>query len=108
MHQVPFAKIIGGNGSRSIAGVLSLKHTVTLEVVVIEHEVELRRNVLRGQNTDVRLLLFLISKECSPIAELCIWGLCVELRKSLRTICPGLIWREEYCAILIFSLEEVV
>ena len=60
MHQVFLAEIVGGCDEGPVVDVLSTEHTVTSEPVVLERQVELRRDVLGRQDPDVRLLLLLV------------------------------------------------
>ena len=108
MHHIPLAKVVGCHYSGSVVGVLPSEHTFASELAVFKEDIELRGNVLCRAHPDAGLFLFLVGEQGSPIAELRVRSLGVELREGLRSVGVQLVRSVEDCVIYLFSLEVVV
>ena len=108
MHHIPLAKVVGCHYSGSVVGILPSEHTLASELAVLKEDIELRGNVLCRAHSDAGLFLVLVGEQGSPIAELRVRSLGVELREGLRSVGVQVVRSVEDGVVYLLSLEIVV
>ena len=108
MHHVFPAQIVGLDHEGLVGGVLVLEYSVAAVAVVEYGEVELRSDVLGGEDVEVVGLLLVAREQGAEVPELGVGVLGVVVRKGAGGEAPGFVGVVEVDPLAALPLEEVV